>query len=232
MGKKQKSWKPPSEITQPRPAVIPNGSYEKKLIWPYFTYSEIKSGFLGDYLERDSDTFPGFNVVYQNHVIFNEAKEFHKDEDDFPGIGLGIKEFWETFRQRTEILLADPHFSTIQYRRMISILDEMLSSNDGKTGKDIQIYGRNKIKKLVEYAEKEKQEYQRIYETFKISIWELPSGRGAVHDRFAIMNGEIWHCGASICGMHSALNAVSRGWVDKDDKLKDFFMKTGERIYG
>ena len=53
-----------------------------------------------------------------------------------------------------------------------------------------------------------------------------------VHDRFAIMDGEIWHCGASICGMHAALNAVSRGWVDEEGKLMEFFMKKGARIYG
>ena len=231
MRNRKKERTHPSEIIHPLPASNIYVSYEKKLIWPYFAYSEIKSGFLGDYLERDSDTFPGVNVVFQNRDTFNEAKEFHKDEDDFPGIGLGIKEFWDTFRQRTKILLADPFFSAIQYRRMIAVLDEVLSSKDAIPEKNIYIHGRNNIQDLIRYVDIIKKEKIKIYELFKISIWKLPE-KDIVHDRFAIMDGEIWHCGASICGMHAALNAVSRGWVDEEDKLMEFFMKKGKRIYG
>ena len=231
MGNRKKERTHPLEIIHPLPASNIYVSYEKKLIWPYFARSEIKSGFLEAYLERDSDTFPGLSVVYQNRDIFKEAKEFHKGEDDFPGIGLGIKEFWDTFRQRTNILLADPFFSAIQYRRMIAVLDEVLSSKDAMPEKNIYILGRNNIQKLIRYADIIKKEKIKIHELFKISIWRLCE-KDIVHDRFAIMDGEIWHCGASICGMHAALNAVSRGWVDEEDKLMKFFMDTGEHIYG
>ena len=234
MGNKQKKSRCPSEIVRPQMPVIPSKmrTHEKKLIWPCFSYSETKDKFLGKFLEQDSDVFPGIEAVYQNYDIFNEAKEFiNEGEVDFPGIGLGIKEFWDAFRQGQDILLADPHFSPIQYRRVLAILDDVLSDKDERLSKDIRIYGRNNIKNLVEYAKNKKKEYLRIHELFKLSIWALPGKKGTVHDRFAIMDCEIWHCGASICGMHGGLNAVSCGWIDKEGQLRNFFIKGGKCLH-
>jgi hypothetical protein len=33
-----------------------------------------------------------------------------------------------------------------------------------------------------------------------------------VHDRFAIIDNELWHFGATVGGLHNLLNATSRGW--------------------
>jgi hypothetical protein len=33
-----------------------------------------------------------------------------------------------------------------------------------------------------------------------------------VHDRFAIIDNELWHFGATVGGLHSLVNATSRGW--------------------
>ena len=231
MGNRKKERIHPLEIIHPLPASNIYVSYEKKLIWPHFGYSEMNDEYSERYIERDSSIFPGTDAVYSNRTIYEEAAKTRKNEIDFPGIGLGIKEFWDTFRQRTEILLADPFFSAIQYRRMIAVLDEVLSSKDAIPEKNIYIHGRNNIQDLIRYVDIIKKGKIKIYDLFKISIWRLPE-KDIVHDRFAIMDGEIWHCGASICGMHAALNAVSRGWVDEEGKLMEFFMKKGARIYG
>jgi len=37
-----------------------------------------------------------------------------------------------------------------------------------------------------------------------------------LHDRFAVLDDEVWHFGATVGGSHPALNACSRGWSDKD----------------
>lgn len=79
-------------------------------------------------------------------------------------------------------------------------------------------------------AEKMKREYPEVYSSHTIEIGELPSKGIEVHDRFAIMDGEIWHCGAAVGGMHGSLSAVSRGWEDIENRMAKFFMEKGEHV--
>lgn len=44
-----------------------------------------------------------------------------------------------------------------------------------------------------------------------------------VHDRFAIIDDELWHFGATVGGLHSQVNAVSRGWRASDHGAEEFF---------
>lgn len=37
-----------------------------------------------------------------------------------------------------------------------------------------------------------------------------------LHDRFAVLDDELWHFGATVGGSHPALSACSRGWSDED----------------
>jgi hypothetical protein len=44
-----------------------------------------------------------------------------------------------------------------------------------------------------------------------------------VHDRFAIIDGELWHFGATTGGLHRQVNAASRGWdADALDAVRFF----------
>jgi hypothetical protein len=44
-----------------------------------------------------------------------------------------------------------------------------------------------------------------------------------VHDRFAIMDGELWHFGATTGGLHRQVSAASRGWdADALDAVRFF----------
>jgi hypothetical protein len=44
-----------------------------------------------------------------------------------------------------------------------------------------------------------------------------------VHDRFAIIDDELWHFGATVGGLHSQVNAATRGWSADEHHAKDFF---------
>ena len=44
-----------------------------------------------------------------------------------------------------------------------------------------------------------------------------------VHDRFAIIDNELWHCGATVGGLHNLVNAATRGWVAENHDAKRFF---------
>jgi hypothetical protein len=44
-----------------------------------------------------------------------------------------------------------------------------------------------------------------------------------VHDRFAVVDNVLWHCGATIGGLHNAINAMTFGWSADDTKAVAFF---------
>jgi hypothetical protein len=44
-----------------------------------------------------------------------------------------------------------------------------------------------------------------------------------VHDRYAIVDDELWHFGATVGGLHEALNAASRGWDSTQHDALRFF---------
>jgi hypothetical protein len=44
-----------------------------------------------------------------------------------------------------------------------------------------------------------------------------------VHDRFAIIDDDLWHFGATVGGLHHQVNAVSHGWDVEDHDAVDFF---------
>ncbi len=44
-----------------------------------------------------------------------------------------------------------------------------------------------------------------------------------VHDRFAIIDNELWHFGATVGGLHSLVNAATRGWDAEAHDAVRFF---------
>lgn len=49
-----------------------------------------------------------------------------------------------------------------------------------------------------------------------------------VHDRFAIVDDELWHFGATVGGFHAKVSAASRGWRASDHGALDFFRMAWE----
>jgi hypothetical protein len=58
----------------------------------------------------------------------------------------------------------------------------------------------------------------------KIEIrFSLGSAFPYVHDRFAIIDSELWHFGATVGGLHNLVNAATRGWdAEAHDALRFF----------
>lgn len=44
-----------------------------------------------------------------------------------------------------------------------------------------------------------------------------------IHDRFAIVDDELWHFGGTAGGFHASVSAASRGWRATDHGAVDFF---------
>jgi hypothetical protein len=58
----------------------------------------------------------------------------------------------------------------------------------------------------------------------KIEIrFSLGSAFPYVHDRFAIIDSELWHFGATVGGLHNLVNAATRGWDAETHDAVRFF---------
>jgi hypothetical protein len=52
-----------------------------------------------------------------------------------------------------------------------------------------------------------------------------------VHDRFAIIDDELWHFGATVGGFHAQVSAATRGWRASDCKADEFFESAWSKEY-
>jgi hypothetical protein len=60
----------------------------------------------------------------------------------------------------------------------------------------------------------------KIYLNFK-SMKDLPE----VHDRFAVIDDVLWHCGSTVGGLHYAINAMTFGWSVQQTRAEKFFLR-------
>ena len=64
---------------------------------------------------------------------------------------------------------------------------------------------------------------QRPYQLVADISWNLETNFDFVHDRFAIIDNELWHFGATIGGLHAKVSAATRGWkADEHDAVRFF----------
>lgn len=62
-------------------------------------------------------------------------------------------------------------------------------------------------------------------------LFALSKTFGYVHDRFAIIDNELWHFGATVGGFHAQVNAATRGWNASDHNSKEFFERAWDGEY-
>jgi hypothetical protein len=55
-------------------------------------------------------------------------------------------------------------------------------------------------------------------------------GDFVLHDRFAIVDDELWHFGATVGGTHRSINAFSRGWSATDTGAVSFFQQLWDSL--
>ncbi|MDH0648740.1 hypothetical protein N5D48_21245 [Pseudomonas sp. GD03858] len=64
----------------------------------------------------------------------------------------------------------------------------------------------------------------RRNERCKIDVrFSLQTNFPYVHDRFAIVDDELWHFGAAVGGLHRQVNATTRGWSAAEHGAAEFF---------
>ena len=183
--------------------------YHPQLLWPNFRYID------GEVYEEDEMIFIGDSESMKNQK--NAFSKIQREEKYSPGSNT----FWNCFRVSTDILFVDNFFDENAYRRMLRELKEVFKARD-KFKKSIQIYCSDKYTEVCNLHSESVKGNGEMFAFFSVKINRLEMWN-STHDRFAIMDQEIWHCGAAVGGMHGSLSALSRGWKDENDCLKKYF---------
>lgn len=194
-----------------------------ELIWPLFKYDNYNPGHI---IEVDSFTFPQISDLMISRNLFLQEREKNRY--------LGCKKYWDTFRCAKYITIVDKHFSELCLQRIHNELCDIYSKNIfDNFSKDVYICCNNEYDNVCKLYKKIKKDNPNIYndDNLKICI-KFFQPDWHIHDRFTIMDGDIWHCGATIGGMHADLNALSHGWPDVGDKMYNFFREVKNNAYG
>lgn len=99
--------------------------------------------------------------------------------------------------------------------------------------KQHQEVGEDELKKFQQRAQAINNQAVRREKECRIEVrMHLTRDCDFLHDRFAIIDDELWHFGATVGGFHSRVSAASRGWRAADHGAISFFEEiwnAGER---
>lgn len=187
---------------------------EKRILWP----TAIGHGHHGG---SDSSTFPSLTAIKARRAACPPE---------------ALSEFVEAARiAQDRILVLDDFLFKPQerqshqgrYEQILFWLPDGLVANDIRllTNAHNDREEQSAIQKLfTEHVASINQRAPRRVGAAKIEIrFSLGSKFPYVHDRFAIIDNELWHFGATVGGFHSLVNAATRGWDAEAHDAVRFF---------
>ena len=200
---------PPLSVDVSPPVSLPR--LEPQILWPSVL------GW-GDDEGSDSSKFPSLSAIKARLTATPTAP---------------LTAFVEAARtaQARVYVLDDYLFKPMEGQSMQSRYDQILSwFPDGLIANDIR---------LLTNAHKEDAAIVRDFNVRAGAINQALSRRGGlvkievrfslgkrfpyVHDRFSVIDNELWHFGATVGGLHNQVNAASRGWnAEMHDAIRFF----------
>jgi hypothetical protein len=184
-----------------------------KILWPSIEYGRgIQSS--------SSEQFPSEDRIktrYENTTLDQEEKNalvvYALDEFEY-AIMEAVERLW----------IIDSNFDAFG---VASILDAVSSSHVKQiwilTGAKAQKEYRNDWLSLLKKARNDRKAKDHTPGDIQWKIGLSNEKYPYLHDRFAIVDQELWHFGATVGGGHPSLNAASRGWdADKTGAIAFF----------
>lgn len=199
---------PPTLRIKNAPAPKPVHSLVPKLRWPSFDNSCSMS---------DLDRFPSFHEEINRYA----AGEFGAWSEGFLSAVRGAS---------SRVWLVDGFLLKIDaFARghFFGVFDNVLRQTSAQ---DIRLLTSNKdghkeqVKQLTELQDARRAPPRN--EPFTIEVRLLRGARSGTrlpHDRFAVIDDELWHWGANVGGTHHEINAFSHGWSANDTLAIEYF---------
>lgn len=191
-----------------------------RLYWRKFNHGHCQTT-----VERESEftsfPFDHLGEIAQSHQAFTNYRQNSNNL-------LGSHAFWQAFRASQTIFIIDQYFDALCLQRIRKESTMAVKSYDGPKTQFITIFTNETIKNI-DNGEQINSDYDMsshitVY-NFTDAGLNAPSDKKAgIHDRIALLDDQIWHCGATIAGMHPGVNALSGGWPDKGERMYKFFV--------
>ena len=192
-----------TEITDGRDSRSSIGS---RLVWPSMEY--------GAQIEMcDVNMFPDQNKIYdrRNAVIYGKT--------------MGLQAFESAvIGAVNRILILDPHFDEVG----VDVLEPALSLTQARdvrlltSSGDLARERRDELRvMLTDSCNSDRVDGSQVE-----VLWSTALQRDRfpfLHDRFAIVDGDLWHFGSTVGGGYGGLTAASGPWSAVDTRAVEFF---------
>lgn len=179
-----------------------NNLLKPELIWP----STCEKGVCSNDMREIPTEFQ----------IKNKHDEWKRNNKLFESV-----EFWNSATIAEEIRIIDPHLDIHAMRSIRELLyiatgikTLKILMNGKSSSEDIKLVFDDLCTHLIDHGCKGSLELKQGLDNSRYPY---------LHDRFALVDGELWHFGATVGGLHHSLNAFSRGWDDNKHNFKNFF---------
>lgn len=187
---------------------------------PYLRFSAVRSLHNGGTAAQDKIAIPCLDFI-------KKRRDWNVDDRNSP---LGSEKFMKALKGLQQLLIFDYYFD----ERAMTFLRNCLTPPPHNLSHLFIITG-YEFKGTVETAFSEIR--QQLAEGNRRPILkaellcELKRRSPPYHhDRFALLDSEVWHFGATVGGIHEHLNAFSYGWHNRDVKFSDFFKAAWDHL--
>lgn len=140
------------------------------------------------------------------------------------GFSPGAPVFWSSFWGVSQsIVFLDLHLDLSNIRRILQALSERDRPQDGNqiTAIMISLFENRQDMAIGSLFREADAKWKRT----EIAAFKLSREDKLVHDRFALVDNNIWHFGAKIAAMHRELNAFSGPWEDEDNSMREVLLE-------
>ncbi|HHA1470777.1 TPA: hypothetical protein ACOEAJ_001909 [Enterobacter kobei] len=147
-----------------------------------------------------------------------------------PNVRL-VEEFEKALSTAREVWIIDRHLFSADgqkpdHNRRINHVVEWFYTEHIKTVKILTGY--HSLQKDIEKAFEDlkqvvTEDRSKLSSPITVELSFTLKDADCIHDRFAIIDNELWHFGATVGGFHRDVNAVSRGWNAEAHDAVQFF---------
>ena len=199
--------RPPTAVRDEIPAQrLPAPPREPQLLWPSIIHGQRIEN-------QDISSFPTQDYI------------FERDKAGQNGMVLKLVAFEDAvIEAEVHILVLDPHFDQIG----ANVLEPALSISHAvdvrllTSGSGFDSEERERLRKrLTRRLNMNRVDARQVEVRWNTSLDKryFPF----LHDRFAIIDGALWHFGSTVGGGHSSLTAASGPWAATGTRAKEFF---------
>lgn len=181
-----------------------------ELYWPVCEYNQEGRLCIDAYIEC-----PDYVQLKRSCKQIPKFKDMEKSKwEDFPQAGFSA--FWEALAKAETAYIMDCYFTEDNLDKVL--VRELIQLRKGATQAALTLVIFSSGSNLGSRASAMEQRLRdhRIKKcTIKIYLFD----EAILHDRFAILDGNLWHFGVSIGGFYGGLHAISGPWPDRHDFL-------------